>query len=112
MHVWGQGIVSRYLMKAIRKGSTHRVQLLNFSVKKHIASEDPLSAFRFKFIYPNRDDIELENYNTVATNIREIIMSSITHFIVPADDMERAKMNYYKVVETIIIPDRDGENGK
>ena len=33
--------------------------------------EDPLFAFRFKFIYPNRDDIEIENYNTVAAKIRD-----------------------------------------
>jgi AAA+ ATPase superfamily predicted ATPase len=33
--------------------------------------EDPLFAFWFKFIYQNRDDIELENYNTVIAKIRD-----------------------------------------
>ena len=32
--------------------------------------EDPLFAFWFKFIYPNRDDIESENYDAVAAKIR------------------------------------------
>ena len=32
--------------------------------------QDPLFAFWFKFIYPNRDDIESENYETVTAKIK------------------------------------------
>ncbi|NOR49113.1 MAG: AAA family ATPase [Methanosarcinaceae archaeon] len=84
--------------------------------------EDPLFAFWFKFIYPNRDDIELENYDAVAAKIKmdfpsymghrfELLCEDLIrkhHFVLPITPTTIGK--WWHREEEIDIIARDEEN--